>query len=156
MTPDIYTIGYGNRRIEDFIDLLQKFEIELLIDIRSKPYSRFNPNFRSNLLQAHLANHNIQYLFMGKKLGGRPSDTSCYSQGEVDYKKISCKGFFLEGIGTLVQIRKKGIRMALMCAELSPDHCHRKALVGNYLESQNISVLHIDKNGTIQNELFST
>lgn len=156
MSSDIFTIGYGNRRIENFISILKKYDVDLLIDIRSRPFSRFNPDFRASKLELHLINNNIKYLFLGEELGGMPVDPECYTKDEVDYNKIQLKDFFKKGIDEVLKLQKEGFTVALMCAELSPNHCHRKALVGNYLESQKISVLHIDKNGTIQNELFST
>lgn len=69
----IYTIGYGNRSIEEFIDLLQKYHIQYLADIRSRPYSKFNPDFSQAALEKRLKLHTITYIFMGDTLGGRPA-----------------------------------------------------------------------------------
>jgi len=154
MESAIYTIGYGNRRIEDFINLLHKHEIDLLIDVRSRPFSRFNPNFRKKSLELHLINNNIRYLFLGQELGGKPTDQSCYSENEVDYQKIKSKPFFKSGIQEVTKLTENGYTVALMCAEQSPVHCHRKLLVGDYLESLGYSIIHIDKYGAILNELF--
>jgi uncharacterized protein (DUF488 family) len=61
-TP-IYTIGYGNRSIGDFIKLLQNYDIKFLVDIRSQPYSRFNPDFSKDSLEKRLKQHLIQYIY---------------------------------------------------------------------------------------------
>src|ERR1700692_4202888 len=89
-TIPIYTIGYGNRSIEEFIQLLQAYNIQYLVDIRSQPYSRFSPDFSQKALQQHLKQHNIGYIFMGKELGGRPKDSSAYKEdGKIDYEKLA-------------------------------------------------------------------
>lgn len=154
MATSIYTIGYGNRQISNFIQLLQKFEIEILIDVRTNPFSRFNPEFRAKNLELHLINHEIKYLFLGTELGGKPSDLDCYTNGEVDYLKIKSKAFFLEGVKQVFNLNQEGLRVALMCAEQSPLQCHRKALIGDYLKNKGFEILHIDKDGSILNELF--
>lgn len=154
MSSKIFTIGYGNRPIQAFIQLLKKYEIEILIDIRTNPFSRFNPNYRIQQFEVHLINNEIRYLFLGKELGGKPADLSCYSSGNADYAKIVSKQFFLDGIDQVLALNSAGFRVALMCAEQSPMDCHRKMLVGDYLESKGFVVTHIDKNGDILNTLF--
>jgi uncharacterized protein (DUF488 family) len=154
MTYSIYTIGYGNRSIEAFIQLLQKYEIQILIDVRTNPFSRFNPEFRSKKLELHLINNGICYLFLGCELGGKPSDLDCYTNDEVDYQKIQSKDFFANGITEVMNINREGLKIALMCAEQSPVHCHRKVLIGDYLKTKGFNVIHIDKDGSILNELF--
>lgn len=154
MSSEIYTIGYGNRSIQTFVQLLQKYEIQILIDVRTNPFSRFNSDFRSKKLELHLINNNIRYLFLGYELGGKPSDLDCYTNDEVDYQKIQSKTFFTDGINEVINISKEGLKIALMCSEQSPLHCHRKLLIGDYLQAKNFDIRHIDKDGTILNELF--
>lgn len=154
MSSKIFTIGYGNRGIETFIQLLKKYEIEILIDIRTNPFSRYNPDYRISKLELHLINNNVRYLFLGKELGGKPVDQSCYTNGEVDYQKIQSKDFFAEGIDQVIALEKAGFKIALMCAEQSPLKCHRKELVGIHLEAFGYNVSHIDKDGALLNELF--
>ncbi len=74
----IYTIGYGSRSIEQFIEVLQQHEIAYLIDVRSAPYSRYKPEFSKEALEAKLQQHRIRYVFMGDTLGGHPDDETCY------------------------------------------------------------------------------
>ena len=121
----IHTIGYGNRRIEHFIDLLKMYRIEVLIDIRTSPYSRFNPSYNTKRLQDLLGLHSIDYKFMGDTLGGKPKRSECYTSGEVDYKKIGAQDWYKLAIARLVDISKEQ-RIAIMCAELKPSSCHRK------------------------------
>jgi len=154
MSSKIFTIGYGNRSIQAFLQLLHKYEIEILIDVRTNPFSRFNPDFRSKKLELHLINNNIGYLFLGYELGGKPLDVDCYTNEEVDYEKIKFKPFFADGIKEVMKINRSGRKLALMCSEQSPLQCHRKLLIGEYLSDLGFEVLHIDKDGTILNELF--
>ena len=86
MDKQIYTIGHGNRKSEDFLTLLKHYEIQYLIDVRSQPYSKFNPQYNQNELKFFLERNNIKYIFMGDSIGGRPDDKSCYDfEGKVDY-----------------------------------------------------------------------
>jgi uncharacterized protein (DUF488 family) len=70
----IYTIGHSNKQPNEFIDLLKNNSIKLLIDVRSQPYSQYNPQFNKNSLMKTLSDNEINYLFLGNCLGGRPKD----------------------------------------------------------------------------------
>jgi uncharacterized protein (DUF488 family) len=146
----IYTIGYGGRSIEQFLELLHRYEIEFLIDVRSQPYSRVNPQFSKDTLEKNLRQHRIRYIFMGDTLGGRPKDDSCYVDGRVDYSKVREKAFYHRGINRIHAAWEKQIRVALMCAEVKPQECHRSKLIGNTLRDQKIEVAHIDEMGELK------
>ncbi|WP_449649198.1 DUF488 domain-containing protein [Rahnella aceris] len=149
----IFSIGHGNRKIEDFIFLLNEHEVEFVIDVRSKPRSRFHPHFNKDTLELHLRNHGIKYVFMGHLLGGIPSDKTCYDDdGHVNYEKIKTKDFFLEGINRIKTAYEKKIKVACMCSELEPCDCHRSKLIGEALKDKNIEILHIGKKGDIKNQ----
>jgi uncharacterized protein (DUF488 family) len=148
----IYTVGYGGRSVENLLDLLHKYEIEFLIDIRSQPYSRFNPQFSGNTLETFLKRHHLRYVFMGDTLGGRPSDDACYTDGKVDYAKVREKDFYQQGIKRLQIVWEKQIAVVLMCAEIKPQECHRSKLIGNTLCDHHIDVAHIDEGGTLKTQ----
>ena len=114
-TIPIYTIGYGNRSIEDFVKLLQKFDIKFLVDIRSQPYSRFNHDFSKDELEKSLKQHSIRYIFMGDTLGGRPKDSSCYVDGKVDYAKVREKSFYQKGIQAIFILRGESSYLLPLC-----------------------------------------
>jgi len=152
-TIPIYTIGYGNRSIGDFVKLLQNYEIKFLVDIRSQPYSRFNPDFSKDSLEKCLKQHLIQYIYMGDTLGGRPKDSSCYIDNKVDYAKLREKSFYQKGISYLHTAWEKQLCIALMCSEAKPQECHRSKLIGNTLVEQQIDVTHIDETGATKTQL---
>src|SRR6266480_3434996 len=151
-TIPIYTVGYGNRSIDDFVKLLQDYNIKFLVDIRSQPYSRFSPAFSKDALDKRMKQHHVQYIFMGDTLGGRPKDSSCYVDGKVDYAKVREKSFYQKGISYLQTAWGKQLRIALMCSEAKPQECHRTKLIGNTLAEQNIDVVHIDEMGVIKTQ----
>ncbi len=148
----IYTIGYGNRSITDFIGLLQKYKINFLIDVRSRPYSRYNPDFSKEALERKLKQARISYVFMGDTLGGRPNDSTCYVDGKVNYAKVREKAFFQNGIGRIQTAWEKQLYVALMCSESKPHECHRSKLIGVTLFKEGIDVAHIDEDGMIKNQ----
>ena len=152
MTIPLYTIGYGARSIEQFIALLQQYRVEYLVDIRSRPYSRFQQQFSKQNLEQALKEQHIHYMFMGDSLGGRTSDETCYIDGKVNYARLQEKDFYQQGIQRLQNALTKQLYVALMCAEARPQECHRSKLIGNTLVNRGIEVLHIDENGATQTQ----
>lgn len=149
----LYTIGHGNRKPEDFLTLLKDFGIEYLIDVRSQPYSKFNPQFNQNELKFFLENNGIKYVFMGDSIGGRPKDTTCYDdEGKVDYDTVKTKDFFISGIDRLKIAYNKDINVILMCSESKPCECHRSKLIGKVLDEEKIVMKHIDEKGKIKDQ----
>ena len=148
----IYTIGYGSRSFNEFLEIIKKYEIDFLIDIRSSPYSKYNPDYSKQIFESHLKKNNIQYVYMGDKLGGRPNDSSCYMDEKVDYEKLGEKDFFKEGLERLKTAWGKNLRIVLFCSEAKPEECHRSKLIGETLTNNGIDVAHIDENGNIKSQ----
>ncbi|MCW8896600.1 MAG: DUF488 domain-containing protein [Flavobacteriales bacterium] len=154
-SPQILSIGYGNRSIEEFILILKRYQISSLIDVRSAPYSKYNSKFSQNDLKSYLNNSGITYDFMGDNLGGRPNDLACYTEGKVDYETIRTKEFFKKGINNLLTKASKK-RVVIMCSEGKPHECHRSKLIGKELVNNDVSIIHIDHNSNLrsQNEVM--
>jgi uncharacterized protein (DUF488 family) len=139
-----FTIGYGNYPIDRFIALLQNTGIDLIIDVRSSPYSRFNPHFNRENLEKSLIMNDIDYRYMGDKIGGRQSDPCLlFPDGTVNYRKVQETEQYQEGIKEVISIISSGKKIALMCAEKEPERCHRFAMISPVLQSRGISVIHI-------------
>ena len=149
----IYTIGYGSRSIEQFIEVLQQHEIAYLIDVRSTPYSRYKPEFSKEALAAELQRHGVRYVFMGDTLGGHPDDEACYDEsGQVDYDKVKETEIYQRGIERLQTAFDQRQRVALMCSEGKPEQCHRSKLIGASLNTKGLPVTHIDENDEKQTQ----
>ncbi|MFR9546213.1 MAG: DUF488 domain-containing protein [Rikenellaceae bacterium] len=139
----IYSIGHGNKPIDKFLEELIKYRIEYLIDVRTKPFSKWNTQYNQNELTHSLKKKNITYVFMGEQLGGLPSDSSCYTDSYVDYNKIKTKDFFKNGIDRLMNAENQNLNIAIMCSESNPAECHRSKLIGEVLMENSISIQHI-------------
>jgi uncharacterized protein (DUF488 family) len=149
----LYTIGHSNHALEIFLGLLHQHAIEVLVDVRSQPYSRYTPHFTGATLKSAIQKAGLRYLYLGKELGGRPDDDSFYDdRGRVRYDLVALSLSFKEGIERLLS----GIaryRVALLCAEEDPSGCHRRLLVGRVLTDQHgIEVIHIRGDGSVQSE----
>ena len=149
----IYTIGYGSRSIEQFIETLRQHEIAYLIDVRSVPYSRYKPEFSKEALAAELQRHGIRYVFMGDTLGGHPDDETCYDEdGQVNYEKVKDTEIYQNGIERIHTAFAQQRTVALMCSEGKPEQCHRSKLIGASLNKEDLPVIHIDENDEEQTQ----
>ncbi len=147
----LYTIGHSNHAIEKFLDLLKTHGIEALCDVRSKPYSRFNPQFRYQQLKAFLQKHNIAYVFLGQELGAKPDDLSCYSEGKLQYARLAETEAFQTGMNRL-KTDLSASRVALMCAEKEPLDCHRTILICRHLRADDLIIKHILADGYLEDQ----
>lgn len=147
---NIFTIGHSTHSIDQFMELLQQHNITALCDVRSTPYSRYNPQFNKEHLKKALAKRNIVYVFMGKELGARSNNPQCYLGGQVQFDRLAKEPAFIKGITRLKNGMTK-YRIALMCAEKDPIACHRTILVCRNLRSPNIIIQHILEDGSLEN-----
>lgn len=148
----IYTIGHSNHPMEVFFDLLRLHTIEVLVDVRSQPYSKFAPHFATRPLKETIVVSGIKYLFLGKELGGRPEGAEYYDEsGRVDYAMVARSALFRAGIERL-KAGSATYRVAILCAEENPTGCHRRRLVGRVLAEEGVRVAHIRGDGTLNGE----
>jgi uncharacterized protein (DUF488 family) len=108
-----------------------------------------NPQFNRESLKETLASSGVKYVFLGKELGARTEDRSCYCNGKVQYELLAKTDLFKKGIDRV----KKGAdeyRVALMCAEKEPLDCHRTILVSRTLSEDGFPIRHILGNGTLE------
>lgn len=146
---EILTIGHSTHPIERFMALLREHGVTALADVRSAPFSRFNPQFNKDALQKSLKEAGIAYIFLGKELGARSSDRSLYEKGRVQYDRLARTELFRSGIA---RVRKGALehRVALMCAEKEPLECHRTLLVAKALVREGEAVAHIHADGHLE------
>jgi uncharacterized protein (DUF488 family) len=150
--PVVFTVGHSNISQEAFIALLTLHRIEVLVDVRSAPYSKYVPHFNGDALKQAVVRAGIKYLHLGGELGGRPREREFYdAKGHVRYDFIAESPQFQEGIERLLRgIREH--RVALMCNEENPHECHRRLLLGRVLTARGVTVLHIRGDGRVQAE----
>ena len=159
-TLELYTIGHSTLVIDDFLGLLKENYIQVLVDVRSQPYSRYNPQFNRESFKHAMAYANIEYVFAGEHLGGRPTDPTCYKDGVVpdgkadylklvDYAEVMKRDWYQSGIKRLLEIAGER-QTALMCSEENPMQCHRHRLITQTLLKQGITVWHIRSDGTVE------
>lgn len=140
----VFSIGHGNKSIDEFIAELHSFGIEYLIDIRSKPYSKYSPHFSQQQLKITIEREDIKYVYMGQELGGLPNDSTCFSiNGKIDYSKLKEKKFFINGLQRLQKANAQGNKVCIMCSESDPKMCHRSKLIGVELQKMRINLQHI-------------
>ena len=150
MPTEIYTIGHSNHSWDTFAPLLTDNGIELVVDTRTNPVSRFAPFANRRTLTDLLESIGIDYEFMGGPLGGKPRDRSMYdANGKPDYRKMRSTDEFADAIDQLVGMASSR-RTALLCSEEDPTLCHRRLLLGPSLQIADCRLLHIRKSGEIQ------
>ena len=158
---ELFTIGHSNHSFEEFALLLDEHGVLMLVDVRTAPFSRYNPQFNREALEQELPQHDIEYVFAGKYLGGRPADPTCYKSRalpgenvdylhEVDYPEVMKRDWFIKGIGRLLELADEK-RTAIMCSEEDPSQCHRHHLIARYLlrEYPEVTVRHIRGDGKV-------
>jgi len=145
----IFSIGHSNHSIDKFLSLLESAKINMVVDVRSAPFSKMFPQFNQETLKKSLNDNSIGYLFLGDQIGGRSNDPDDYIDGQVLYKALAQKEAFKTGIERLKEGSAK-YRIALMCSEKEPLDCHRTLLVSEALATSDIPVGHIHADGTVE------
>jgi uncharacterized protein (DUF488 family) len=149
MTKTIHTIGHSNGTAGRLLSLLQQHGITAVADVRSQPYSRFNPQFNREELAAALKASGLEYIFLGHELGARSSNSACYRDGRAQYSLIAKTPLFEKGIERLLAGMENG-RVAILCAEKEPLVCHRTILIGRCLHEKGVDVQHILEDGSVE------
>lgn len=149
MAEFVYTIGHSTHSMGKVIELLTAHGVTAVADVRSHPYSRFNPQFNRENLRADLKTAGISYAFLGRELGARSEDRTCYVDGTVEYDLLARTGLFQQGL-TRVAEGAKSNRVVLMCAEKDPLTCHRAILVCRHLLTRGIAAQHILEDGRLE------
>ena len=150
--PGIFTIGHSNHALDTFLHLLEAHAIQVLVDVRSQPFSRYVTHFNYPEIEDAIERRGIQYRYMGKELGGRPQGDSFYDvDGYVLYNRVAEAPFFRKGIARLEEDAGMS-RVAVMCSEEDPTNCHRRLLIGRVLTGDGVPFLHIRGDGRLQSE----
>lgn len=148
--PRLHSIGHSTQSLELLVGLLNRYNVDVVADVRTAPYSKFNPQFNRRDLEFGLREQGLQYVFLGKELGGRPDSDDAYDpDGHVLYERMAETVEFKAGLIRLLEGAGQ-YRVAMMCSEEDPTDCHRFLLITRVLHTQNIAVTHIRGDGTVQ------
>jgi uncharacterized protein (DUF488 family) len=142
----VLTIGHSTRTLEEFISLLREYDVQKVVDIRTIPRSRHNPQFNCEELPDSLKAMGIGYMHMPGLGGLRHSVPDSPNTG---WRNLSFRGFadymqkeeFEKSLRALIELAKTE-RLALMCAEAVPWRCHR-SLIADALSVRGVQVQHI-------------
>lgn len=145
----VYTVGHSNMELKTFFKLLKMYEIEVLIDVRSVPYSKHVPQFNKGNLQSCLEGAGIEYFYLGNKIGGKPPDERYYKDGKIQYHLIEETEPFKEGILRVLELAASR-KTVLMCSEENPYMCHRHHLIGQNLLERKVNMFHLRSDGTVE------
>jgi len=147
-----FTVGHSSHAPGHFVGLLQQHGVQVVVDTRSSPYSRYTPQFDREVLRDLLAGAAVRYLYMGDVVGGRPRDETCYDrEGHVLYGRVAQQPEFRAGIARLQQGADE-FRVALLCSEEDPAHCHRRLLISRVLIAEGAEITHIRGDGTTETD----
>jgi uncharacterized protein (DUF488 family) len=145
-----FTLGHSNHSIETWLALAHLHAIEVIVDTRSSPYSKYVPQFDKELIQRAIEEAGIRYLFLGAELGGRPANPAYYDDsGRVVYGRLREDARFKAAIARL-ETGFERFRVALLCGEEDPAHCHRRLLIGRVLAERGHTMLHIRGDGRVE------
>jgi uncharacterized protein (DUF488 family) len=147
-----FTLGHSNHSIEKWLDLVRLHSVEVVVDTRSSPYSKYVPQFDRELVQRTVEEAGLRYLFLGAEVGGRPANPAYYdASGRVVYGRLRDDAQFRAAIARL----EKGMgkySVALLCGEEDPAHCHRRLLIGRVLSERGHTMLHIRGDGRVETD----
>src|SRR5690349_2158316 len=142
MKQMILTVGHSNHAFEHLLRILQANQVTAVADIRSEPYSGYNPQFGREALRSSLEESGINYVFLGDQLGAHPQDPACYKNKKVQYKLMAETPSFKQGLKRVLSGAEQH-RIALLCAEKDPLSCHRSVLISREIEALGADVSHI-------------
>lgn len=147
--PPIYTVGHSTRSIDAFVDLLRLGPVELVIDVRTVPRSRRNPQYDEAVLGAELAPYQLGYRRIAGLGGLRgrskviPFDRNGFweNQSFHNYADYALSDAFRSALGELLDVSAAS-RCAIMCAEAVWWRCHRR-IIADYVLAKGRTVFHL-------------
>lgn len=149
----VFTAGFSTLPPERFLNNLRTYDIQLLADVRSRPYSRHAPQFNKEQAERLARQAGLEYVYLGQELGGMPDDLRFYDpQGYVLYDRIAAEPWFEAGIQAVFSSLARGRKIVLTCSEDDPRACHRRLLVGRVLRERGVGLAHILANGGLISE----
>ena len=135
----IYTIGHSGHERVTFLSLLACQGVNMVIDVRSHPVSRYMPHFSKDALSTSLRLWGVSYVYLGRELGGRPEGSP-----------IAAAVSFSRGVDLVMEYWRQAWRLVLLCGEEDPRRCHRAGRIAPELLSRGARVVHIRADGRLE------
>ena len=163
---NLYSIGYANKPIDEFISILKKYNIHCIIDVRSMPFSGQFPDYNQNNLEKILKNNKIYYRSYKDEFGARRIEKEAYTKIKlyddsdidvVEFNKVYKFDIFKVGYDKIVDSLNQNYNMCFLCSEKYPYDCHRGIMVSECFYSNGYMIQHIVDQNTIikHNEMDS-
>lgn len=157
--PSLWTVGHSTRTLDEFIEILRHYRIEILVDVRHFPGSRRLPHFNKDELRDALAANGIRYEHLVALGGRRPAKPDSRN---VAWRNASFRGYadymetpaFHDGVERLLQLASRG-RTAIMCSEAVWWRCHR-SMIADFLKATGVRVFHILSMTKVQEHPFTS
>lgn len=150
---EIYTLGHSNYSVERLVDMMNKYNINCVIDIRGIPYSKYNVQYNKEIIQKTLRDLGFTYIYMAKEFAAkRETKVSYNKEGYADFRKVIKEESFRYGIKRLKKGIEMGYKIVLLGAMQEPIRCHRAILVGRELDKEGFNVKHILHDYTLANQ----
>lgn len=149
MQNTLFTIGHSTQSVEEFIELLNRHQINCVVDVRSVPYSQYASQFNEREIKLALKNRGIQYIYMGKEFGARRNNKDLYDgDNRLNFSRTMKSEEFITGVDRIKRGMEKGYRIVFMCSEKDPLFCHRCILIGKAFYGYGYPVENILEDGT--------
>lgn len=148
MNNCLYTIGYTGFSVDEFLDTLKKQNINVVIDVRSSPYSERYADYNKDSIVNILEHHKIYYRNYAIEFGARQTNSAFYSdEGYLDFEVFAKSEQFLSGMKKICNSVEKGYHVVFLCAEKDPINCHRAILVARAFSNLGYPIVHLLPNG---------
>ena len=150
---EIYTLGHSNYPFDKFIEILKKYDINCVVDIRSTPYSKYNTQYNKEFLHETLKNLGYTYIYMADEFGAKRRTRNSYNdEGYADFDKVILEEDFKKGIERLKVGCAKNYKIVLLGAMQEPIRCPRAILLGRELIKEGFNVKHIMHEGDLKTQ----
>lgn len=150
---DLFTIGYANKSLNEFIEILKNNNIDCIVDVRSIPYSKQYPQYDYDKISKTLSDNNIKYLNFKYEFGARRTEPELYTKlltyddniiEVVDFKKIWNNNIFLNGVTRIKNGLAKNYNICFMCSEKYFYECHRGVMLSEFFyRKEHINIIHL-------------
>jgi uncharacterized protein (DUF488 family) len=147
---EIFAIGHSNYPYSKFIEMIKKYNINCIVDIRETPYSKYNTQYNKEYFREILKKDGFTYIYMGQEFGAKRGSKQSYNnEGYADFEKVIQEEIFLNGIERIKNGIDMGYKIVLLGAMQEPIRCHRSIMVGRFLNKEGIHVKYILHEGNL-------